>query len=545
MTSSLLSRLGASARRRVARAGVDGAVDDARAPRARLARASARAGAARAIRAVAMRVVECGRTRRARAMDAARSARARWTRVAATTRARTRARATTRAAATRTSTRAQIFRFANSTPRETRETRETRARAGATTAPRDLDSDATPELTRTERACACAAAAAAGAAASAARAATPPLATVAVAIAAYAVARAVFVERRYAEALVSPREAADADGEFLDVDGVEVHYKRARRANAKRFIECMHGFGANASSWTTSDTMRRASEALDAEVVAHDSCGFGLTARPRDVKKYTRASDAKACRAIAREVGGDAAARSLTLMGHSLGAVGAALAAAQGGVDYVVLVAPAIIGGKLRKNDAGDDAALSLPTFVRVAFAAVGAAAATAAWCLTCAVKPFLILLLRKLVRSKEFWTKGLRAAIDPSRVDAMASDWIDGYRKPSVVRDWDVGMFRVVLASVVAASSPREIWRDAMARARATTQPSTLEREDAVNALVESGAKILIVHGENDVIVPASNSRTLAKLLNCELRILPKCGHMPHEESPEAFIDVLRDFIS
>ena len=479
-------------------------------------------------------------------MDAARSARARWTRVAATTRARTLARATTRAAATRTSTRAQIFRFANSTPRETRETRETRARAGATTAPRDLDSDATPELTRAERACACAAAAAAAcAAASAARAATPPLATVAVAIAAYAVARAVFVERRYAEALVSPREAADADGEFLDVDGVEVHYKRARRANAKRFIECMHGFGANASSWTTSDTMRRASEALDAEVVAHDSCGFGLTARPRDVKKYTRASDAKACRAIAREVGGDAAARSLTLMGHSLGAVGAALAAAQGGVDYVVLVAPAIIGGKLRKNDAGDDAALSLPTFVRVAFAAVGAAAATAAWCLTCAVKPFLILLLRKLVRSKEFWTKGLRAAIDPSRVDAMASDWIDGYRKPSVVRDWDVGMFRVVLASVVAASSPREIWRDAMARARATTQPSTLEREDAVNALVESGAKILIVHGENDVIVPASNSRTLAKLLNCELRILPKCGHMPHEESPEAFIDVLRDFIS
>ena len=50
----------------------------------------------------------------------------------------------------------------------------------------------------------------------------------------------------------------------------------------------------------------------------------------------------------------------------------------------------------------------------------------TAAWCLTHAAKPFLILLLRKLVRSKEFWTKGLRAAIDPSRVDAMASDWSD-----------------------------------------------------------------------------------------------------------------------
>ena len=480
----------------------------------------------------------------ARAMRTARRGEARASRVARASRSTTRARATTRAAATRAATRTQIFRFANSTTRATRATRDD-ARAATAKATARLDLDRAPELARAARAGACAVAAAAGAAASATRAATTPLATLAVAVAAYAVARAVIVERRYADALVSPREAADADGEFLDVDGVEVHYKRARRANAKRFIECMHGFGANASSWTTSDTMRRASEALDADVVAHDSCGFGLTERSRDVKKYTRASDAKTCRAIAREVGGDAAARSLTLMGHSLGAVGAALAAAQGGVDHVVLVAPAIIGGKLRKNDAGDDSAFSLPTFVRVAFAAVGAAAMTAAWCLTHAAKPFLILLLRKLVRSKEFWTKGLRAAIDPSRVDAMASDWIDGYRKPSVVRDWDVGMFRVVLASVVAANSPREIWRDAMARARATTQPSTLESEDAVNALVESGAKILIVHGENDVIVPVSNSRALAKLLNCQIRVLPNTGHMPHEEDPEAFIDVLRDFIS
>ena len=49
-----------------------------------------------------------------------------------------------------------------------------------------------------------------------------------------------------------------------------------------------------------------------------------------------------------------------------------------------------------------------------------------------------------------------------------MSSDWVDGYRRPSIVRGWDAGMFRVVLASVAAANSPREIWRDAMVRARA-----------------------------------------------------------------------------
>ena len=125
-----------------------------------------------------------------------------------------------------------------------------------------------------------------------------------------------------------------------------------------------------------------------------------------------------------------------------------------------------------------------------------------------------------------------------------MSSDWVDGYRRPSIVRGWDAGMFRVVLASVAAANSPREIWRDAMVRARAPERPSAIDTEDALNALADSGASVLIVHGENDVIVPASNSRALAKLLGAELKIVPACGHMPHEEAPEEFIDIVRDFI-
>jgi len=82
------------------------------------------------------------------------------------------------------------------------------------------------------------------------------------------------------------------------------------------------------------------------------------------------------------------------------------------------------------------------------------------------------------------------------------------------------------------------------MVRARAPERPSAIDTEDAVNALADSGASVLIVHGENDVIVPASNSRALAKLLGAELKIVPACGHMPHEEAPEEFIDIVRNFI-
>ncbi|OUS45834.1 Alpha/Beta hydrolase protein [Ostreococcus tauri] len=289
--------------------------------------------------------------------------------------------------------------------------------------------------------------------------------------------------------------------------------------------------------------MERLSEALDADVAAHDSCGFGLTERTRDVKRYTRSSDARACAAVLREVG--VSGKSVTLVGHSLGGVSAALASAgDARVDHVVLVAPAIVGGKVTPIDKRGGAMMQLPMFARLVFACVAATLKTMSWTLLVATKPLLVVFLRSIVRSKEFWRRGLCAAIDPSRVSTMSEGWVDGYRLPKVVRDWESGMFRVVLASIAAANSPREIWRDALAAARRTTAPTTLEAEDAVNALVDSGAKILIVHGESDKIVPASNSVALAKTLGAELKLIPRCGHMPHEESCEEFVDVVRDFI-
>ena len=478
-------------------------------------------------------------------------ARARATRAArriVPTRGPIRARAAFERASATTTTRAFDPGAMRRASKKAATTSSTRARAASTSA---IDLDRAPRPSAEENAFALALALACGAtvAAKAIRAveSTVPLvvrlaSACACAAVVFAVARIASAERRYADALVSHRDAADADGSFINVDGVDVHYKRVTAPDAVRAVECMHGFGANVSSWTTSETLRRLSETLAADVAAHDSCGFGLTQRSKDVRRYTRTSDARACRAILREMRADER-RSVTLVGHSLGAVGAALASAEGGVDHVVLVAPAILGGKRR--DKSDDArGRALPVFLRVFFAGIAAAATSAAWCLVRAIEPVVILVLRALVRSERFWINGLRSAVHASRRDSMSSDWVDGYRRPSIVRGWDAGMFRVVLASVAAANSPREIWRDAMARARAPERPSAIDTEDAVNALADSGASVLIVHGENDVIVPASNSRALAKLLDAEIRIIPACGHMPHEEAPEEFIDIVREFI-
>jgi len=364
------------------------------------------------------------------------------------------------------------------------------------------------------------------------------------------VARACFVERRYADALVSHKVAADdADSEFVRVDGIDVHFKRAKATvsggECRRVVECVHGFGANLTSWTVSDSMAKLSRALEADVLAHDSCGFGLTERSVDVSRYTRASDARTCCAVLRE-GDPEGTKSRVLVGHSLGAVSAALACALEKIDHVVLVAPAIIQAGYKpktSKDAHASRGRRVPMVFRLAFAFFAAAFSTSAWCLISLYKPFLEFLLHQLVRSKGFWNKGLRAAIDASKRDSMPEGWIDGYRKPSVVKNWDSGMFRLVLAGAAAANSPREIFADAFARARATST-SAIDEEDAIRALAESDARVLIVHGENDVIVPASNSRKLAETLGAELKIIPACGHMPQEERCDEFVRVVRDFI-
>jgi pimeloyl-ACP methyl ester carboxylesterase len=54
-----------------------------------------------------------------------------------------------------------------------------------------------------------------------------------------------------------------------------------------------------------------------------------------------------------------------------------------------------------------------------------------------------------------------------------------------------------------------------------------------------------MIVHGLQDALVPAGNSRRLAAMLHgAELVLLDSCGHMPQEELPGAFADLVCAFV-
>jgi pimeloyl-ACP methyl ester carboxylesterase len=53
-----------------------------------------------------------------------------------------------------------------------------------------------------------------------------------------------------------------------------------------------------------------------------------------------------------------------------------------------------------------------------------------------------------------------------------------------------------------------------------------------------------LLLWGENDQEIPlADGERLHADIPNSRLKVFLECGHLPHEEYPEAFTNVVIDF--
>eukprot|EP00271_Cylindrocystis_brebissonii_P008811 TRINITY_DN23307_c0_g1_i1.p1 TRINITY_DN23307_c0_g1~~TRINITY_DN23307_c0_g1_i1.p1 ORF type:complete len:678 (+),score=96.03 TRINITY_DN23307_c0_g1_i1:211-2244(+) len=136
-------------------------------------------------------------------------------------------------------------------------------------------------------------------------------------------------------------------------------------------------------------------------------------------------------------------------------------------------------------------------------------------------------------------WAAGLRSgaglwlvrqAINFGGVRAVKQAWhepsacsqltIEGYTQPMKCRDWDRAMVEFVIANSMGESMP-------LAR-----------------RLQELACPVLVMTGDDDRLVPAWNSRNVAHILGVPLKVIPNCGHLPHEEKPEEFLALLRTFI-
>jgi pimeloyl-ACP methyl ester carboxylesterase len=252
----------------------------------------------------------------------------------------------------------------------------------------------------------------------------------------------------------------------------------------------LHGFGASSRSWE--ETLPWLSERGLA--VAYDRPAFGLTDRPMPPfaagNPYGPGAQVDTAIAVLDALGAERA----VLFGHSAGG-SIALATALAHPDRVaglVLIAPAVYEG-------GGAPGWSRPLLFTPQLQRIGP------------------VILRGL--GGEQGTAFLRSSwADPARIPDAT--W-EAYRRPLQVEGWDAALWELVKAS-------RE--SDLTARLAAVQVP------------------VLIVTGLQDAIVPPEQSERLVADLRgvpggARFASLPGCGHLPHEECPEAFRAAVTSF--
>ncbi|KAG5182234.1 Alpha/Beta hydrolase protein [Tribonema minus] len=365
----------------------------------------------------------------------------------------------------------------------------------------------------------------------------------------------------YRELFLAPRLNKPEDvppstsSQFREAAGIKVHLLHESPPSpetSNTVLHFNHGFGACSLSWEP--VLARLARSLNARALAHDMPGFGLTQRVplrRTAGVYTLQKNAEITRALLKpgDSGSDSEGghKHTILFGHSMGGVTAALAAV--GAEFepryttLVLVAPALTAvtrTPATTNLAAAAAADAPPSpqqrrarlsMLAAPFRGLRSAGERAARflyrrALLPVASPLVALSLHPIVYSGAFWRTGLQKAwFDKAGVGLEV---VNRYRWPSLVRRWDRGLALFVLS--------QSRWSK-VAHSDTPEEPLVA----ALKRKADAGMRIILIHGAQDPLVSAASSRALKSLIPAiDLVELQNCGHVPHEEMPDAFLDVL-----
>src|SRR5215203_1438438 len=267
---------------------------------------------------------------------------------------------------------------------------------------------------------------------------------------------------------------------FIDVDGVRVHYQEAGDVDAPALV-LIHGFASSTLVW--SKVFLRFA-AAGYRVIALDMLGYGYSAKPKN-GEYTIAGQAKLLTGLLDAL---KIPRAI-FVGCSYGGAVAATCA----LDYPDRVEKLILVGTVNNNR--PLAFKLMRIFSSPLFGDV--------------VSPLLIgsrrLLRRRMKRvyDRHSWV------LDERRVEARH-------------------------LPLRAASTQRAIIR--------TVRHWDAERISGDAHLISQPT--LLLWGENDREIPLADAERLhAEIPGSRLIVFLKCGHLPHEEYPEAFTNVVIGF--
>lgn len=285
------------------------------------------------------------------------------------------------------------------------------------------------------------------------------------------------------ENTVPAESLADEDSKFIEVNGVNVHYKIY--GTGESVLILLHGFGASLFSWHEVTTPL----AEYGTVIAYDRPAFGLTERPLEWEgenPYSQDAQVELVIGLMDALGVEKA----TLVGNSAGGTVSMLTALKypERIESLILVDPAVYAGG------------GAPAWIRPVLG-------------TPQMRHLGPLFARQIQAQGVEFIK--TAWHDPRKISQAT---FDGYQKPLQVENWDKALWELTLSS----------------------------RESGLAERVKEFAlPILVITGDDDRIVPTEQSLRLAEELpNAALAVIPQCGHLPHEECPDEFMQAVQDFL-
>ena len=281
---------------------------------------------------------------------------------------------------------------------------------------------------------------------------------------------------------VPPKQLADADSQFVGINGIMVHYKMM--GHGEPTIILLHGFGASLFSWHA--VMGPLSQS--GTVIAYDRPAFGLTERPmtwNGLDPYSPEGNEALLAGLMDHFG----IQKAILIGNSAGgtlSMQFALTHPER-VQALILVDPAVYGN----------------------------------------TSPIWVSILGKTPEMQHLGPLIVRS-IEKSGLDLLKTAWhdptkitqetLDGYTEPLKADNWD-----------------RALWDFTMA-SHDTSLTSQLK---------DITMPIVVIAGDDDRIVPTANSIKLAGALpNSKLVIIRNAGHVPQEEQPVLFIQAVEEFL-
>jgi pimeloyl-ACP methyl ester carboxylesterase len=282
---------------------------------------------------------------------------------------------------------------------------------------------------------------------------------------------------------VPPEQLADPDSNFVEINGLNVHYKTV--GQGEPVFVLLHGFGASVFSWR--EVMAPLSEL--GTVIAYDRPAFGLTERPlqwRGENPYGTEAQIKLLLGSLDHFGFD----KVVLVGNSAGGTVALQFTRRypERVEALVLVDAAVYVGE------------GGPT-----------------WLKPLLNTPQFRHLGPLIARRIQSWGPGMlkTAWHDPARITPEIQS---GYKKPLQADNWDRALWELTLST------------------------QTLNLAEHLN---EIRLPALVITGDDDRIVPTAQSIRLAgELPDANLVVIPNCGHVPQEEKPVEFMQAVKDFL-